>query len=408
MGALRKELYDDLEPPLSPPTGDSYTVSSNEFEISTVASTPESPDRVPKGFDDIAVQQAPTYHVDYLSHNWREEDIWASWKYVTTNRSEYANAARLENASWRTWMKSKNKLRTISPETLNWLKDCDVTWLYGPLQPGVAEANRETPSDSGLSKSASFLNKKPILKKRSMSEVMLQQSLSTASLVKQAAAAVQAQQNLAMRRPALSRAHTDFSSLSLAPMSCQNSLVLSSDTSGFTSPNPEKKHIHFNEHVEQCIAVDIKGEDEYDSLAHVYDESDSDGGIIMKTTTRKRRNAIRKPKKSALKNAVAEPKTIASLPSTTLKDRDDSLEPQGTAVKHSWRSPILSPSSSQETLRPSKNTPNFYVSSDSSDDESENGVALNLEIRSPTSTKVSTGIPEPNTSPLPPGTVFFC
>jgi hypothetical protein len=28
--------------------------------------------------------------------------------------------ARLENASWRTWAKQRNKLKTISPETLNW------------------------------------------------------------------------------------------------------------------------------------------------------------------------------------------------------------------------------------------------------------------------------------------------
>ena len=111
---------EDLEAPASPPTGDSYTVSSNELEGSSVASTPVSPDVVPKGFDDIAVQQAPSHHVDYLSHNWREEDIWASWKYVTSNRSEYPNADRLENASWRTWMKSKNRLKTISPEKLNW------------------------------------------------------------------------------------------------------------------------------------------------------------------------------------------------------------------------------------------------------------------------------------------------
>jgi hypothetical protein len=26
----------------------------------------------------------------------------------------------LENASWRTWMKAKNNLKTISPESLNW------------------------------------------------------------------------------------------------------------------------------------------------------------------------------------------------------------------------------------------------------------------------------------------------
>lgn len=70
--------------------------------------------------DDIAVRALPSMHVDYLSHNWREEDIWSSWKLIVSRRGDYNNSARLENASWRTWMKSKNKLDTVSAETLNW------------------------------------------------------------------------------------------------------------------------------------------------------------------------------------------------------------------------------------------------------------------------------------------------
>lgn len=40
---------------------------------------------------------------------------------MTRHKHEIANGVRLENASWRTWQKQRNKLRTISPETLNWL-----------------------------------------------------------------------------------------------------------------------------------------------------------------------------------------------------------------------------------------------------------------------------------------------
>lgn len=69
--------------------------------------------------DDTFVRQEPTRHVDYLSHDWREEDIWASWRYMVRNRS-HVNSARLENASWRTWAKEQHKLRTVSPEKLNW------------------------------------------------------------------------------------------------------------------------------------------------------------------------------------------------------------------------------------------------------------------------------------------------
>ncbi len=31
------------------------------------------------------------------------------------------------------------------------------------------------------------------------------------------------------------------------------------------SPNSERKHIHFNEKVEQCIAVEVKGDDDTDA-----------------------------------------------------------------------------------------------------------------------------------------------
>jgi len=66
------------------------------------------------------IREEPSRHVDYLSHDWKEEDIWASWKYMIGNRKVYTNSARLENASWRTWVKAKNKLKTVSPEKLNW------------------------------------------------------------------------------------------------------------------------------------------------------------------------------------------------------------------------------------------------------------------------------------------------
>jgi Fungal protein of unknown function (DUF1752) len=70
--------------------------------------------------DDISVQQEPSRHVDYLSHKWQEEDLWASWRYVTARKTIYSDGIRLENASWRTWAKAKHSLSTIAPEKLNW------------------------------------------------------------------------------------------------------------------------------------------------------------------------------------------------------------------------------------------------------------------------------------------------
>jgi hypothetical protein len=111
---------ENLEPPARLWTGDSNTVSPTSTSTSTNVSRPESP--VPAGYaeDDTAVRIQPSNHVDYLSHNWKEEDIWSSWKHIVSKRIAYSNSARLENASWRTWMKSKNKLKTISPESLDW------------------------------------------------------------------------------------------------------------------------------------------------------------------------------------------------------------------------------------------------------------------------------------------------
>lgn len=230
-----------------------------------------------------------------------------------------------------------------------------MTWLYGPLQPGAQLQKTETSSVS-ISKSSSFinLNKKPILKKRSMSEVMLQRSLSTASLLKQATAAVQAQETKGILRPSLTRSNTDYVTYPFSSRRMshgQTSATASTESSGITSPNAERKHIHFNEQVEQCIALDVKGEDEDDTFMdrHV-DDSDSDDGVVMKRTRSKKRAPL--ARKRTKKTVSTEGKTIAMLPSTTLKYREDTPDPPETAMKHS-RSPHISPSSSQETLRPS-------------------------------------------------------
>ncbi|KAK4101704.1 hypothetical protein N658DRAFT_52139 [Parathielavia hyrcaniae] len=357
----------------------------HEHDGSAVTSTPGSPEFQERAEDDIALRAQPSRHVDYLSHNWREEDIWSSWKLIVSRRGDYNNSARLENASWRTWMKSKNKLNTVSAETLNWLKDHDVTWLYGPLQTGASSFNHTTSSSDSarLSKSNSFVNKKPILKKRSMSEIMLQRSLSTSSLVKQAAAAVQAQQKGVLkrtfRRPGLERANTDFMTFPFSSRGVSHggtSLFPSARSSGLVSPNSGRKHIHFNEQVSQCIAVDVKGEDDEDDEAAMEsyggDSDSDDGAIMMKQTQSKKRRPVLKKSYSS---SGSESKTIAMLPSTTLKYREDTPEPTETAMKHSTsggiRSPLLSPSSSQETLRPSKKSGKIFFAGDEDEDEDD-------------------------------------
>jgi hypothetical protein len=59
-------------------------------------------------------------NVDYLSYTFDEMDLAASWRVLTKQKLNIVNGIRLENASWRTWAKQRNNLKTISPETLNW------------------------------------------------------------------------------------------------------------------------------------------------------------------------------------------------------------------------------------------------------------------------------------------------
>ncbi|KAH8675974.1 hypothetical protein BX600DRAFT_432510 [Xylariales sp. PMI_506] len=368
---------EDLEAPPSPGTGDSYTASP-----AATTSRPESPEVPDHAEDDTAISRRPTQHVDYLSHDWREEDIWSSWRYIVSKRGEYANSSRLENASWRTWMKAKYDLKTVSPETLNWLKDCDVTWLYGPLQTQQTKLTDTEQSSSMLSRTDSFINKKPILKKRSMSEAMLQKSLSASSLLKQATASVQAQQDDGMRkaRPILTRTRTDFMTFPFASRRISNdntSLYPSNTTSGVVTPSTERKHIHFDEQVQQCIAVEIKGEEDEDDIEPAYlnydDDSDSDDGAIMMKRSKSTKTPFR-PRPKPRANSSSESKTIAMLPSTTLKYREDTPEPPETAMKHSTgtsRNSFLSPSSSQETLRPSKQSGRFFMDDSDEDDEDD-------------------------------------
>jgi hypothetical protein len=113
-------------------------------------------------------------------------------------------------------------------------------------------------------------------------------------------------------------------------------------SSGLVTPGTaERKHIHFNEQVEQCIALDIKGDedDEPDSYAHDYDSSDSDDGAIMMKGSKTRRFPQMQSRRTPRPSFNNESKTIAMLPSTTLKYREDTPEPAETAMKHSSAKP---------------------------------------------------------------------
>jgi hypothetical protein len=161
-----------------------------------------------------------------------------------------------------------------------------------------------------------------------MSEIMLQKSLSALSLLKQAAAAVQAQQSERRSdRPLMGRTTSDYVAFPFSSRrrSRENTSVLSSvSSSGLASPNTCEKHIHFNEQVEQCIALEMKGEDDEEADSYAisddYDSDSDDGALMMKRSNSKRKFPMLSKRSATPRNSFStDSKTIAMLPSTTLK-----------------------------------------------------------------------------------------
>lgn len=268
-----------------------------------------------------------------------------------------------------------------------------MTWLYGPLQTAtnytVSQPAYSPPSY--LSRTNSHANlgqqdidevkKKPILKKRSMSEVMLQKSISASSLVKQAAAAVQAERDLSRPRlrddrPIFGRAASDFVTSAYPSQTISRDTVdtfSSSVTSGLHTPDHgEKRHIRFAEKVEQCIAIDGKGNDDDDEPAYQNNDSDSDDsdeGVLMMSSKTNRKKPI---SRSNSKTDLSEKTLIVNLEPTTLKYRTDSPDvpelPSHSVGPSFWRRGNISPSPSQETLRPAHPSRNFLLEDDDDDE----------------------------------------
>lgn len=169
---------------------DSTDEHNNKLQ-KVVSPTFKSPEFIPH--DDADIMAEPQIHVDYFSHQWDVSDISKSWRYVIQKRKDVANSARLENASWRTWAQRRGNLKTINPEELNWSKENDITWLYGPIVKDDPESsddeNDHKHSKHGSNIASSMVagdisipneHKKGILKKRSVQDVMI----SHANLVK--------------------------------------------------------------------------------------------------------------------------------------------------------------------------------------------------------------------------------
>ena len=266
------------------------------------------------------------------------------------------------------------------------LKDCDVTWLYGPLKTSVSSetiTSDGSPPPSRLETPNSYTDRKPILKKKTASETILQRSLSQHTLLQHAGAILKAQEAAhGWTRPPFPRSNTDLDHIHHRTGSSTYSLngtLTTTSSSGMTSPS-ERRHIHFNNEVVQCIAVEAKEGDE--DWPVVDDESSSDDGVVM---MRQISGQASLSNRSTPRNSFSsDSKTIAPLPSTTLKYRGDTPEPHESILNRwssfssttntsssSSSSSKLSPSPSVETLRPPQSTPqpsaNFLLDYDDED-----------------------------------------
>ncbi|KAF9947867.1 hypothetical protein BGZ70_002451 [Mortierella alpina] len=297
----------------------------------------------------IPVNQ-PALAIDYLGSGWKnEDDIAASWKFMTKQKNDLINGLRLENASWRNWAKQRHNLKTISPKVLNWLKDSDTTWLYGPLYkaaidefdlkrfgtstaallPGLQVVDSTTsapttpPASSTTSSTTSSIDVgagagamlkprlKPALKHKTASEIFKADTL------------FHVQSDLKLRRR----------------FGAQSKALESAVFKELRQPK-----LRFNDSVEQCVAIDtdaIYEEDEDEDSEHFVDDDDDraglnarhedeDGGILMRISARTQPRSIVRIDPTTLKAASSygtdEYVDQDELEDATDDDEDDDVE----------------------------------------------------------------------------------
>nr|XP_019010081.1 uncharacterized protein I206_05643 [Kwoniella pini CBS 10737]OCF48862.1 hypothetical protein I206_05643 [Kwoniella pini CBS 10737] len=276
----------------------------------------------------------PSICVDYLSHDWSEEDVWASWRNMTRHKHEIANGVRLENASWRTWQKQRNKLKTISPETLNWLKDSDVTWLYGPLHTAsvepvrplkVATTDERYGIDRPNPKLPAPVLKKPILKHRTLSEMLTGPRPSSPILEATTSRDEMESDDKDIDRPMLlqSKSDTNVMRQRTQPVTRENppprdfNLDIATSPGSVTSPgsNAEggKKHISFNTFVEQVIALDEPRNPDTNL------DSSDDEMLEMRSSSYSSSSRSSRPSISRTNSSNSDHLTIAKIAPTSLK-----------------------------------------------------------------------------------------
>ncbi|PWN20008.1 hypothetical protein BCV69DRAFT_215877 [Microstroma glucosiphilum] len=253
--------------------------------------------------------------------------------------TQIANGVRLENASWRTWAKQRGNLKTINPETLNWLKDSDVTWLYGPLHehadpvPPPKIASTQDRLDLEVS-----MQKKSILKHRTISEMLATPGRSASpgidTLPSMSSGTSTPEARESNGKILSVKSDTNLTSKKRrsggSPPASERLLSHPSLHRSDTTTSDEKRHISFNQRVDQCIAVDYIEEEpgysdgDYDDDEPSDDDSASDEGEVL--TMRSSRAGASSSSASlssrSSNNGYADHHTIAKLAPTMLKTTD--------------------------------------------------------------------------------------
>jgi len=229
------------------------------------------------------LQYAPKICVDYLSHEWtQEDDIWTSWKVMSKQKKELSNGIRLENASWRTWAKQKYNLKTVNPKKLNWLKESDVTWLYGPLHTSNIETSPKLQNtEDKLNLFPATTSTKSCLKKKSISEILRPKGRYGPLLSSNSDSQLYKKEKEKEREN-----YSDASDCETAS-TCSSISGPTTPTTGPTKLPGEKRKIQFNDRVEQCIAVE--SDQDVDELN---DSDSSDDGLVMKNSPPKKKKDL--------------------------------------------------------------------------------------------------------------------
>ncbi|KAL7317758.1 protein phosphatase regulator [Mucor circinelloides] len=245
--------------------------------VSTVtAATAASALKKPIAEDDFESQQKTNAEVcvDYLSYKFDEMDLAASWRVMTKQKKDVVDGIRLENASWRTWAKQRNNLKTISPQTLNWLKDSDVTWLYGPLHTVIRaeedpfltprQATAEDTLGLILQSKTKQQSKKPL--KSALKKV------TTVDLLKRSATelAINTTKDSSKHRRKFSISQVNDELRAVSPV------ILASH---------RQPKLRFNHQVEQCIALTDEEEREHEDIEEEHDNlNEAEGDILLSSS----------------------------------------------------------------------------------------------------------------------------